>query len=219
VNILVIFAAALLCGCSSIPRYHYMARGAERAAAIAPAPLQGSAEDKADMEVLLQWQNRRTAAQCAAAKSQYDGTFEQMFGDISPFPLTPQAAEFLNRVGWDAGLAAENFKQRYKRPRPFNRPGGPHSCIGWVGGYAYPSGHATLSRVFALLLCDVAPERREQFMARADEAALYRVISGVHHPSDIAAGKELGAQVYARLLEAPGFASGLEMLRGLAAKR
>ena len=41
--------------------------------------------------------------------------------------------------------------------------------------------------------------------ARADEAALDRVIGGVHYPTDIEAGKRLGEAIYAELRKNPAF--------------
>jgi acid phosphatase (class A) len=46
--------------------------------------------------------------------------------------------------------------------------------------------------VYARLLAVIYPERAEVFRAQGDQAALNRVIGGVHHPSDIIAGKKLG---------------------------
>lgn len=54
-------------------------------------------------------------------------------------------------------------------------------------------------------------------MLRADEAALLRVIGGVHHPSDIAAGKLLADSLYREFLSSPDFRKSLEELKAAAA--
>ena len=87
-------------------------------------------------------------------------------------------------------LTAKNY---YKRPRPFDYADETvDPCIEKATGYAYPSGHATSARLYARLLGKMYPERAEAFLKRGDEAALFRVLGGVHHPTDIEAGKKLG---------------------------
>ncbi len=74
-------------------------------------------------------------------------------------------------------------------------------------------GHAVNARVFAPILADQAPGHREEFLARADRAALNRVISGVHYPSDIAAGKTAGDELYREFRQSPAFRGDLDSLR------
>ena len=45
------------------------------------------------------------------------------------------------------------------------------------------------------------PERAALLLKLGDQAALNRVIGGVHHPSDIAAGKKLGDAIANDYLE------------------
>lgn len=199
------------------PDHHYAA-SAGPVAAVQPPPEPGSAEDRKDFEILLDWQARRTEADCAGAKAQSAADYDKFFGDVSPFqkPLPPEAATILFRVYYDGGKTVAAAKKRFSRPRPFRRDKAIEPCLGRVGGLSYPSGHATVSRLFALLLADVQPSRREVFLASSDRAALNRVIGGVHHPSDIEAGKLLGGAIYAELLKSPSFRADLEKLRALA---
>ncbi len=166
-----------------------------------PPPRPGSDTDQADLKVLREWQTKRTAAECSRARAEARCDFGSLFGNVSPFgkPLPPEVAVFFKRVHGDLGYAVGAVKGRYQRPRPFLRGQGLESCILIIGGYAYPSGHAASARVFALILSELVPERRAEFMARADEAALNRIIGGVHHPSDIEAGKRFAEKIYAAL--------------------
>jgi acid phosphatase (class A) len=82
-----------------------------------------------------------------------------------------------------------------------------------VRGFSYPSGHAAYSRLFALILSELQPERKSEFMARADQAALNRVIGGVHYPTDIEAGKKLAEDIFADLRKNPDFRRDLEILK------
>ncbi|MDT8286132.1 MAG: phosphatase PAP2 family protein [Elusimicrobiales bacterium] len=172
-----------------------------------PAP--GSPADRADMAAVLDWQARRTPEQCEAANAQARAGFEVFFGDISPLPEGSETEEFLEKIKDDTWLAVGLLKSRYNRPRPYARDEAVRPCLRRLGGLAYPSGHAALARVYALLLADAAPARREEFLARADEAALYRVVGGVHHPSDIEAGKLLADSLYEEFLASPAFREAL----------
>lgn len=218
--------ALSLSGCGGAQYYllqvfgpdHYYVAAADPVSAVPPPPAPGSPEDKKDFETLLAWQAKRTGADCAAAKAQSEADYDKFFGDISPFPqpLPPEVSTILFHVYYDGGKAVSAAKKRFARQRPFRRDAALEPCLGRISGLSYPSGHATVSRLFALLLSDVDPARRAAFMARGDQAALNRVIGGVHHPSDIEAGKLLGGAVYADMLKTPAFRADLEKLRSLA---
>jgi len=196
---------------------HYYIAAAQPAAEIAAPPAPGSPEDKKDFETLLDWQARRTEADCGKANAQASADYDKFFGDISPFPapLPPEASTILFHVYFDAGKTVSAAKKRFARERPFRRNKELTPCLGRIAGLSYPSGHATVSRLFALLLSDLDPARRAAFMARADQAALNRVIGGVHHPSDIEAGKLLGNAIYADLQQTPSFRADFEKLKPL----
>lgn len=182
-----------------------------------PPPAAGSAADLADIAALKQWQAKRTPADCARAAAAAHAAYSEFFGDISPFPdpLPPEAAAVFARVKTETDGAAADVKDLFKRPRPFLRDPELDPCLGRIGGLAYPSGHATISRVFALMLGDLAPSRRAEFLARADAVALDRVIGGVHHPSDIEAGKRLGDRLYKAYKKSRVFRADMKLLKGL----
>jgi acid phosphatase (class A) len=58
-----------------------------------------------------------------------------------------------------------------------------------------------MSRILARVLSRIYPDRAAAFMQRADEIAKNRVLGGVHHPSDIEAGKKLGDLVANKMLK------------------
>lgn len=185
-----------------------------------PAPAPGSPQDRADFTELHAWQAKRTPGQCARAKSEGEAYFEQFFGQLKPFPapLNEESEAFLLRVREDASTAITILKERNSRLRPYLTDKELSPCLGRAGGKAYPSGHATLARLYALILTELMPLRRSEFMARGDEAALDRVIGGVHHPSDIEAGKRLGDILFNRFMDNAEFRANLEKLRYYAAK-
>ena len=217
-----VIAAVLLSGCGAqLYLYqlfgpdHFYAAAALPVASVPAPPEPGSPADIKDFETLLDWQARRTEADCGRAKAQASADYDKFFGDISPFPdpLPPEASTILFHVYYDGAKAVSAAKKHFARERPFRRNQAVEPCLGRISGLSYPSGHATVSRLFALLLSDLSPARRADLMARGDEAALNRVIGGVHHPSDIEAGKLLGNAVYAELLKDPSFRADLEKLK------
>jgi len=68
------------------------------------------------------------------------------------------------------------------------------------------------------MLAELVPSMRKVCLARADEAALDRVIGGVHHPADIEAGKKLADKLYRKYKKSPVFRGDMETLRGLLVK-
>jgi acid phosphatase (class A) len=196
---------------------HYLSLDGLDLTAVPAAPADGSYEDKEDFRVLFDWQARRTGEQCAKAKTEMSHSYEVFFGKMGAFasPTPAQVTAFFKGVGEDSVAAHKALKDVYQRSRPFVRDARLKPCIPPVQGLSYPSGHATMSRLFALILGDLAPARRAEFMARADEAALNRVLAGVHHPTDIAAGKILADTLYKNLKKQPAFVSDMKALRPL----
>lgn len=181
----------------------------------APAPAPGSETDKTDLATLRDWQLKRTPAQCAAAAAQPHATYEEFFGQAGLFgtPTPPAVSAFFDRLHHELYLEVTVIKKRNARPRPYNRDASLSPCLGKWDDYAYPSGHALNSRVFADILSELAPSRTGEFRALSDQAALNRVIGGVHHPSDIEAGKLLGDRLFAEYMKNPAFRADLEGLR------
>lgn len=178
-------------------------------------PAVGSAEDKADLAAVLQWQKDRTPEQCAAAQAQADQSFISFFTNVSPFakPLPAAVGAFFKRVSDDSGNANRYIKKIYQRDRPFLRSSELNPCLGRAQGFSYPSGHATDSHLFGLILSDLLPRQGAIFMRNADQAALNRVIGGVHHPSDVEAGKRLGGRLYREMLKNPAFVADMQGLK------
>ena len=204
-----------------IPRTTYYLTLEQQALPDFPAPpAAGSPEDRRDLSAVFDWQQRRTPEQCEKAKAAAHADFENFFGDISPFqsPLPEAAALIFKRLKTETDGAAAGVKDKFKRQRPFVRDPALTPCLGRVGGFSYPSGHATISRLLALVLGDLVPGKKKVYLARADEAALDRVIGGVHHPSDIEAGKRLADRLYQLYKKSPAFAADMRTLRGLLRK-
>lgn len=183
---------------------------------LGPYPAHGSVEEAQDLETLLQYQENRSEEECRLASLESKASLATFFGNHHNL-LTQKELKGLKitlfiplvRAGINIGLA----KRTFKRPRPYLHWQELTPCIAREKSTAYPSGHATLSRVYARLLSKIYPERAEAFMKRAEEAARFRVLGGVHHPSDIAAGKKLGDRVASRIIGSKEFVGMLKDLK------
>ncbi len=166
-------------------------------------PSQGSQAEKDDFETLLRWQEVRTPEQCAKAETEASISFESFFGGDNG-PLSPQEIKRLKHFFYwhfaRAGIPTAKLKDHFQRPRPYDYDLRVKPCVHLADGYAYPSGHTSTSRAIALVLAKKFPERAELLLKRADEIALNRIIGGVHHPSDIVAGKKLADVLYQKLI-------------------
>ncbi len=205
-----------------IPRTTYYITAQQQAMPDFPAPPEpGSEADREDLAAVLTAQRGLKQGQCDKAKLAAHADFDNFFGDISPFtkPLPAEAAAIFKRVKTETDGIAADIKDKFKRPRPFLRDPALDPCLGRIGGLAYPSGHATISRLLALMLSDLLPSQRKLFLARADEAALDRVIGGVHHPADIEAGKALADRLYPLYKKSAAFSADMKTLRGLLVKK
>jgi acid phosphatase (class A) len=119
---------------------------------------------------------------------------------------TPALNRLLTRAALDVDAASRAAKARYARPRPFEGDAGAVTCDPRAasGGLAktspsYPSGHAAAGWLWGLVLSELAPERSTQALRFGAGVGEHRIACRVHYPSDIAAGRMLGAAVYARL--------------------
>ena len=169
------------------------------------------------MDTILALQSSRSAADCERAGVEVDESLPTFFGP--PYgPLTQSEVARLNEAfeGYaksvDVIVKAE--KKSWSRLRPYLEDQRVHPCVELESKYSYPSGHATLSEVFAELLTRIFPKRDAAiFISRAHQIGNDRVMAGMHHPTDIAAGQQLGHEIVEKWLRDPAFVAGLEHLR------
>ncbi|WPU63526.1 phosphatase PAP2 family protein [Peredibacter starrii] len=155
-----------------------------------PAP--GSVAEGEDLEILRKYQENRTKKDCQLAAQQESATLGSLFGHLlTRAEVEELSIDFLKQYG-EAGGNAYLAKKLYGRPRPYDSHRDLKPCISKETSESYPSGHATVARVFARLLANKFPKRAAAFIKAGNQAALNRVIGGVHYPSDVLAGIKLG---------------------------
>jgi acid phosphatase (class A) len=164
---------------------------------LGPYPSRGSAEEIKDVNLLLFYQNNRTAEDCRKAQIEAKNQNLKTFFAGENGPLTKNEAKKLKLIITkpfvESGIYSWITKELvYKRPRPYETFSEIQPCISLTKTKSYPSGHTTMARYYARILSAIYPERANDFMKRADEIAMNRIIGGVHYPSDVLAGKKLG---------------------------
>jgi membrane-associated phospholipid phosphatase len=96
---------------------------------------------------------------------------------------------------YDATVAAWDSKYAYNRLRPSAFDPSLAVALPNPQCPSYPSEHATVAGAASTVLAYLFPDKADGFKARADEAAQVWVQAGLHYPSDVQAGLELGRAV------------------------
>ncbi len=186
-----------------------------------PPPEPGSAAQAFDEELSRKALARRDTARWMLAIEDADLTFPNAadtFSCAMDAPVTGEDAPHLyllmRRTSYDASLSTRAAKSHYHRIRPFVENKEP-SCTpdaeeSLMGNGSYPSGHATLGWMWALILAEIAPERVNAILSRGLAFGESRVVCNVHWESDVIAGRTLGAGVVARLHADAEFRQDLE---------
>lgn len=130
---------------------------------------------------------------------------------------TPRLFMLLRRSLTDAGLSTYKAKNHHQRSRPFMTNGQPICTPDDIEGLrkdgSYPSGHTAVGWAWALILSEIAPERRDQILARGLAYGQSRSICNAHWFSDVQAGRTMGAATVAVLHSDPVFRADLQAAR------
>ncbi|MFF0422927.1 phosphatase PAP2 family protein [Streptomyces sp. NPDC004520] len=113
--------------------------------------------------------------------------------------LTAAALDRPRRSGWLRGtvlvagahLASMGVKRLVRRPRP--APDAYEPLVRTAGRHSFPSSHATSAAAAAVAFRALHPAAGRLAAPLAGAMCLSRLVAGVHHPSDVAAGALLGA--------------------------
>lgn len=188
-----------------------------------PPPQQGSAAmaaDQAAFEQTMQASAERQAIAKADAELEWSTLirpFEKIVGTSLSDGSKPHTEMLLRRSMVDAGLSTYRAKNHYKRVRPFvmNKVSSclpEHEEILEADG-SYPSGHAAIGWMLALVLTDLVPEKQDQLLKRGYEYGQSRVVCLAHWQSDTTAARTIASAAFARLQSDPTFKAQLELAR------
>ncbi len=170
---------------------------------ISPPPGPGSAKYKQDFTELHQWQNSRSREDCEIADTQSRMDLNSFFGPMTGILASSEmnaVRAILTEVKATVSKTVDPFKEDYARPRPYNVDSTLKPCIYKPGGErAYPSGHAAMGITLSRVLVELFPEKKEMLLEQGIQIGMNRVLGGVHHPSDVKAGQNLGDDIFLAL--------------------
>ena len=176
---------------------------------LAPPPASGSAAEAADRAAFLATRALEGTPRWTLATHDADAKPKALLADFGCAlgadlgqAEMPRLRQLLGRVLGDVEVAFRTAKANIKRLRPLVGNDLP-ICVArtdrLTGTYSYPSGHATRGWTFALVLAELAPDRASAILARGRVYGESRVVCGAHWPSDVEAGRTVGAALVAAL--------------------
>jgi len=206
-----LFAAASRA--AEVPRY-VQPSDIDWASILPGPPPDDSPDHTAEVAQMLYLQASRTTADVIRCRGEANVTFAafaDVLGDDFKERLLPQTAALLAQAQVDSHAVLTDIKKHYNRPRPRNADPRIHPCVKLnIEDASYPSGHAAQGIIWASILSEIYPDRRDQLMARGEEMGQDRVIGGVHYPSDVRAGREIGEAIVKKLMDNSDFQVALE---------
>jgi acid phosphatase (class A) len=175
---------------------------------LAPPAENGSEENRAELDELVRLQSVRTKKDNERSKSEEKlglKTFQSVYGDWFTEENLPKLATLMTLVDADSKLFVTKAKNHFDRKRPYNEDNRIQPSLEKEKSLSYPSGHATRGILFALILADMTPEHKKELNARGLEIGWDRVVSGLHYPSDVYAGRVLGLALSRAFLTSTDF--------------
>lgn len=186
-------------------------------AALLPAPpAKDSAEEKAELDTIFHLQQTRSEADVERAKSEAKFTvfaFKNVMGEHFREENLPLTKAFFAKVESDAKFFTSAAKNHWARKRPPFVDSRLHAAVELEDEPSYPSSHSARGLLYALVLAEIDPAKRDELISRGQEIGWDRVIAGVHYPSDVAAGRVLGQAEFNALMKTPGFVKDLDAVK------
>jgi acid phosphatase (class A) len=176
-------------------------------ALLPPPPATGTAEAAADLATTRTVSQARTSEQKAEAAAEIKLTIFCFSSAIGPWfqpGRFPKTEAFFRQIDSDTRAVTDIGKSFFQRPRPYAVD--PTIVpLTREESFSYPSGHATRSTVFALVLAELFPARREALLRQGRDIGWNRIVAGVHYPADVFSGRVLGQALARAMLGNPAF--------------
>ena len=99
-----------------------------------------------------------------------------------------------------SALQAQGAKSTYRRMRPHQVDPSIQQIGKTEKDASYPSGHTTAAFAAATVMSRLWPTRAQEFNWWANQVGMSRVAAGMHFPSDVRAGANLGTRVGLRMI-------------------
>jgi acid phosphatase (class A) len=186
-----------------------------------PPPGDGSAGHALDRETAEKAQSMRDTPRWNQAIDDANLIFPdaiKSFSNTLGFQITenetPHLYLLLRRTLTDLGLSTYAAKNHYNRSRPFMElheticTPDDESALRKDG--SYPSGHTAIGWGWALILCELVPDKTDAILKRGWEFGESRIVCNCHWQSDVNAGRIMGAAAVARLHADKNFLADME---------
>ncbi|WP_430965542.1 phosphatase PAP2 family protein [Spongiimicrobium sp. 2-473A-2-J] len=197
-------------------------------------PANSSEQTRAELDFLLEWQTKRTAAQKDRASnvlapigywphigilenhSRYETNREHLFyvgrvvlGEECAADNYPATTALLEGITKDMRLMEFTVKYHLLRPRPYHlepklRP------LATISSPSFASGHTLWAYIHAFIWSELVPGKRAEFLAVAYEVGESREIMGIHYPSDEEAARVLAHNMLTAMWDNPKFKTDFE---------
>jgi len=183
----------------------------------------GSANDLQDVQEVLDVSRHRTPEQIAIVHKWADVTPPAIWNDLLDDRIVAQNLDpvasarisaYLNMAMADAFIECWACKYDYWIARPFQRIPGLVTVIPTPNFPSYTSGHSTISAAAAAVLAEAFPAEADFFIQQSEEAALSRLLGGIHFRHDNEAGTRMGTEIGARVVEQMRAKGGGTLLAG-----
>jgi len=179
-------------------------------------PARNSPEEKQDIAEVLRLQAAATPEQIALAKRDYHlsvFTFSEVYGKTFTPKNFPKTAALFRQLNDLVDHENRLLKNHFHRPHPFEVDPRVKRIVVAHPGYSYPSYHSARSVVFANVLSLLDPSQKGPLQRVARQVEVDRALAGEHFPSDIHAGRKVGALVYASLMKDVAFRAAVKELK------
>lgn len=211
----------ILAACAARDPYPYplqFVRAAEMPPQVLAAPsAPGSAPYVAEIDGILARQAKLNAADKAVVAAEDHIRPAMIVAPVLGEGYTEQSYPalfaLLRHSASDAWRLADATQDYWHRDRPWVADDRVTLLVSSITRPSYPSGHTVTNHIWAHVLSELFPARREALFARAYAIGMHRVDAGVHFPSDVKAGKKFAAALYEKMRTNPAFQSELAAAR------
>jgi acid phosphatase (class A) len=184
---------------------------------VPPPPLAGSPADRADLDGVEGLQASATKEMVEHAEKSVAFTvfnFAEVRGREFKADSFPKTAAFFKKLESTVNPPKNWLKDHYHRERPFvAHPDLVKKLVTSETGFSYPSGHSLRAWLDALVLGELDPAHRADYLGCAWQVNIDRIIGGMHYPSDTSASRSLAEALFGDLMADSEFRNELEELK------
>ena len=194
----------------------YLPKGSvDGVALIGPPAKIGSPGFETQMAIVLWLQRTRTPEQVQFVQESLNlARFAPIIGaellKVDGIELRSTLAAIISEVRDDY----DAVKATYDLPRPFKVSDRVKPATDARPVASYPSGHATRAMVYARILSEIFPDKKDALTELGLQIGYGRVIAGVHYPMDVLAGQKLGNAYADVIIKQQAFKDALARIQG-----